>query len=91
MAVATGRLQLHLFGLKSSTISHYTLVSKAMQATPSPSQILLPCNAGAGGIFISEDIGRTFTRVGAPSSAACTNDMINDFLAVAYDTDGGYL
>lgn len=51
--------------------------------------------AGSGGIFVSEDVGRSWTRVGAASSTNCTgtcsNDMTNDFLAVAYDAAGGYL
>jgi hypothetical protein len=48
---------------------------------------------GAGGIFVSEDHGRSFTRVGAPSSTSCEGcgDMVNDFLAVAFDAAGGYL
>eukprot|EP00775_Hariotina_reticulata_P011553 gene11553-11696_t len=48
---------------------------------------------GNGGIFASDDNGRTFKRVGLTSSKACTscNDMVNDFLAVAYDKSGGFL
>ena len=43
---------------------------------------------------MSEDIGRSFTRVGAPTSAdcaaepGCSSDMNNDMLAVAYDAAG---
>jgi len=45
---------------------------------------------------VSEDRGRTFTRVGSTTSAPASpgsypNDMYNDFLAVAYDAEGGYL
>lgn len=49
--------------------------------------------AGSGGIFLSDDVGRTFTRVGLPSSTSCQGceDMARDFLAVAYDPGGGYL
>lgn len=48
---------------------------------------------GAGGIFVSEDHGRSFSRVGGPSSSSCEacGDMVNDFLAVEYDAAGGYL
>jgi len=52
---------------------------------------------GAGGIFVSDDAGRTFTRVGSIASTNCAtgsspcNDMNNEFLAVAYDAAGGYL
>jgi len=48
---------------------------------------------GNGGIFVSDDNGRTFNRVGMTSSKACTscNDMVTDFLALAYDKSGGYL
>lgn len=49
--------------------------------------------AGNGGIFVSEDRGRTFARVGPTSSSACAdcNDMVGDFLALAYDVPGGYM
>lgn len=48
---------------------------------------------------MSDDAGRTFTRVGATASTNCAtgnapatcNDMNNDFLAVAYDACGGYV
>lgn len=42
---------------------------------------------------MSEDHGRSFSRVGGPSSSSCEacGDMVNDFLAVAYDAAGGYL
>lgn len=60
----------------------------SLRLAPSP-------DAGSGGIFVSDDAGRTFTRVGAPSTTTCTDpcseDMVNDFLAVAYDHAGGYL
>jgi len=48
---------------------------------------------GNGGIFVSDDNGRTFKRVGMTSSTACTscNDMVNDFLALAYDKSGQFL
>ena len=46
---------------------------------------------GAGGIFVSDDMGRSFTRVGGVASTNCAtalpcNDMNNDFLAVAYES-----
>ncbi len=42
---------------------------------------------------MSEDRGRTFTRVGPTSSSACADckDMVGDFLALAYDVPGGYM
>lgn len=54
---------------------------------------------GAGGIFVSDDAGRTFSRVGSTATTNCAtgassstcNDMNNDFLSVAYDAAGGYL
>jgi hypothetical protein len=60
----------------------------------------VPCGCcisqGAGGIFVSDDMGRSFIRVGGVASTNCAtalpcNDMNNDFLAVAYDADGGFL
>jgi hypothetical protein len=63
--------------------------------------LLLLLLQGAGGIFVSDDAGRTFSRVGstaatncatgATSSSSSCSDMNNDFLSVAYDPAGGYL
>lgn len=56
---------------------------------------------GAGGIFVSDDAGRSFARVGTEASSNCVPNttpcdvvgpsMNNDFLSIAYDAGGGYL